>query len=762
MAAPKTILFLSTLAVVLPTIAQAQTSTTQIASRLNGPVFTTAAPGDHDRMFFIEQGTGNVRVLDLATEEVLADPYLTVTNLARGFEKGLLGLAFHPDFASNGKLFVYASQNGGSQDHQSQVFEYTVEDPINNNVVDPSTQRSVLRFDQPFGNHNGGWIGFDPTATGDARNHLYIGTGDGGSANDPQNNSQDITNNLLGKLLRIDVNGDDFPSSDVLNYSIPASNPFASSEGDDEIFAYGLRNPWRTSFDRQTGDIWIGDVGQNQFEEIDLLPAGTSGQNFGWRVMEGNDCFNSGDARDGNLSCNDASLTSPVYDYGHNQGLFGGNSVTGGYVYRGPVKEFQGQYFFADWSSGHIWTRDPDSGEVLNRNSELEPDRGNVNSSIGSFGEDADGNLYVVSTGFSANSGSIYRIESSSRDAVWEGSTWTRDGVAGAEFVEGDHLIINERQLVFDEPSTVAALTFGGAQLSLSAPMEVTSGNITVRSAGTVTMSGDGSLAGTSGAIRKLGSGNLTLVLTEQSSDLLAIREGSVDLDGNTFARTNLASDTVLDARNVQFDVDSLNLELGSNVFLDSLNEDGSLMETPHMVNLLNADGEITISQAIDEALEAVLFERDLTILTASVVESIDGELSIQDRTGGGVLDNLNAGGFTIRTRWEQAGEGANLILEMVRGIPGDANLDGSVDFADFLVLSTNFGEPTLDWRDGTFSGGGVVQFADFLELANNFGTTGFESIIRAAPVPEPNALTMLVFGFGAMTLGCRPTKIRS
>jgi len=724
----------------------AQTSTTRIATRLNSPVFATVAPGDHNRMFFLEQVSGNVRILDLATEEVLADPYLQVTNLDTGFEKGLLGLAFHPDFETNGKLFVYASQNGGSRNHRSQVFEYTVEDPMNSNVVDASTQRSVLRFDQPFGNHNGGWIGFDPTATGDARNHLYIGTGDGGAANDPENNSQDITDNLLGKLLRIDVSGDDFSSSEVQNYSIPASNPFVNSEGDDEIFAYGLRNPWRNSFDQQTGDIWIGDVGQNEIEEIDLLPAGTSGQNYGWRVMEGNDCFNSGDSRDGNLSCNDVSLTSPIYEYSHANGAFGGTSVTGGYVYRGPLKEFQGQYFFADWGSGHIWTRDPDSGTVLNRNRELDADQGTANRAVGSFGQDADGNLYVVSTGFSANSGSIYRIDSSSRDAVWDSSTWTRDGVAGAEFVEGDHLIVNSRSVAFDEPTRVAALTFGGAALSLSAPMEVVSGNVTVRSAGTVTMSGDGSLVGTSGVIRKLGDGDLTLVLTEQSNNMLAIHEGSVDLDGPAFARTTLAAETVLDALNAQFEAESLSLELGATMFLDITTEDGSIMESPHKVGFLNAAGQIEVSQPIDEALAAILVERDLTILAATEVDAT-GTLSIVDSSNGEVLNAYEMGGLTIQPSWDLSGDGANLNLTLVRGIEGDTNLDGVVDFEDFLIFASNFGAETLDWRDGAFSGGGVVQFADFLGLADNFGRTGFEPIVRAAQVPEPQGIVLFAIG---------------
>ena len=432
--------------------ADAQTFTDRVVSRLNSPVYVTAPNGDENRLFLLEQNTGRVRVIDLATEEVLDEPYLTISNLSRFGEKGLLGLAFHPDFATNGKLYVYASQQGGRGDHSSQVFEFTASDPLTSNAVDVSTQRSVLRFDQPFGNHNGGWIGFDPTATGEDRNYLYVATGDGGSGGDPQNNSQDTTENLLGKILRLDVSGDDFPDSDELNYSIPASNPFVETTTDNEIFAYGLRNPWRTSFDRATGDLWMGDVGQGSREEIDLLPSGTSGQNYGWRVMEGTRCFNTGDARDGNVQCNDATLTEPVYEYRHTETEFGGRSVTGGYVYRGPLHEFQGQYFFADFASGHLWTLDPDSGDVLNRNDELDANVGSANASVASFGEDDAGDLYIVNYG-----GSLYRVSSTSRDATWDGSlasvgeagdgsswddakNWSRDGVADVGFVTGDHL----------------------------------------------------------------------------------------------------------------------------------------------------------------------------------------------------------------------------------------------------------------------------------------------------------------------------------
>jgi len=556
----KLILILSAFS--LPTLAHAQTELKLVTGRMRLVIYATAPDDDPNRLFVVEQ-PGNIRVLDRMTNEVLEQPYLVVNNLSEGTEKGLLGLAFHPDFASNGKLYTYSSEIGGSQDHQSQIFEYTVEDPMNNNVIDTSTRRSVLRFDQPYAGHNGGWIGFDPTATGDARNYLHIASGDGGNRFDPDNNAQDLTDNLLGKILRVDVAGDDFPTDEFQNYSIPATNPFVGKAGDGEILAYGLRNPWRASFDRQTGDLWIGDVGQHDIEEINILSAGTSGQNYGWRMMEGNTCVNPGEVSEGNLPCFDPSLTPPVYDYEHNQGAFGGFSVTGGYVYRGPVKEFQGQYFFSDFETSHFWTLDPDSNKVLNRTADFpteEPIR-----NVSSFGDDGSGDLYVTSHRFG-----VYRIETSSRDAVWDGQSivgspgdgslwsdannWSRDGASDVAFEDGDHLILHG-ELASNDPRKFSALTLGDAgSLTVGARTEIVSGNITVPAGavGRVAVVDDGSLGGTSEAIRKLGQGILVFDLKDQAGDMLAIHHGTAELNGSTFTRTKISSSAQLDARSVR------------------------------------------------------------------------------------------------------------------------------------------------------------------------------------------------------------------
>jgi len=248
---------------------------------------------------------------------------------------------------------------------------------------------------QPFSNHNGGWIGFSPND-----GYLYIGTGDGGSAGDPGNRAQDITNQLLGKMLRIDVDGDN-----AGNYGIPQDNPFVGISGDDQIWAYGLRNPWRNSFDRVTGDLYIGDVGQSAWEEIDFQPADSiGGENYGWCCYEGNHSFNVA-----NCAPPD-TMVFPIHEYNHALGM----SLSGGYVYRGcAIPTLDGTYFFADWFLARLWSFNYDGNNVQNftsRIDELSPSQDGFGiNQISSFGEDAAGELYIVDQGSGA-SGQVFKI----------------------------------------------------------------------------------------------------------------------------------------------------------------------------------------------------------------------------------------------------------------------------------------------------------------------------------------------------------------
>ena len=369
----------------------------RLVNGLNEPIYATHAPGDRSSLFVLEQD-GVIKKIDLATNTVAASPFLTVSNLSLNGERGLLGLAFHPQYEVNRRFFVYTTDSSGD----TLIREFAAN--ADGLTADPTSERIILGFDQPFGNHNGGWMDFGPDG------YLYIASGDGGSANDPFNHGQ-RAETLLGAMLRIDVDGDDFPSDNSRNYAIPVSNPFVgTTAGADEVWAYGLRNPWRNSFDRETGDLYIADVGQNVKEEINVQPAGSAGgENYGWRLREGTIAT---------PSVGGASPTgaiAPIYDYDHNSSDTGGFSVTGGYVYRGPIDELQGHYFFADFVTSRIWSfrfngdTPPDHDgtnfeDFIDWTELISPDAGTI-SSIASFGEDAAGNLYIVDRG-----GEIFRV----------------------------------------------------------------------------------------------------------------------------------------------------------------------------------------------------------------------------------------------------------------------------------------------------------------------------------------------------------------
>ena len=350
-----------------------------VVNGLDMPVFVTSPPGD-DRLFVVEK-QGGIRIVDNGL--LLPTPFATldvanVTSLSD--ERGLLGLAFHPDFATNRKLYVFYSDNSSDT-----VVDQYLADDANPNVIDPSTQTQVLFLDDFAGNHNGGMIAFGPDG------YLYIGIGDGGGAGDPNEYGENL-NVLFGKILRIDV--------DTLPYTIPADNPYAGGGGRGEIWSYGLRNPWRWSFDRQTGDMYIGDVGQNAWEEVNVEPAGTPNRHYGWDSREGAHCY------EPSTGCATAGRTDPVHEYAQS-GSPGGCTVVGGYVYRGcQMPGYHGVYFFADYCGGWIRSFQWDgAGGVSN----LVNHPGLAVDDIVSFGQDADGELYVVVQD-GPNGGAVLRI----------------------------------------------------------------------------------------------------------------------------------------------------------------------------------------------------------------------------------------------------------------------------------------------------------------------------------------------------------------
>ncbi len=359
--------------------------TERIASGLTRPVFVTAPPGDALRVFVIEQFTATIRILKGGV--LLARPFLDINSLVidNGNERGLLGLAFHPHYAANGYFYVNYTNNAG----ETVVARYTVSQ--NPDLADPNSASVLITISQPYANHNGGMLAFGPYD-----GYLYIGMGDGGSAGDPDNRAQNDSE-LLGKLLRIDADS-------AQPYAIPPDNPYVGP-GDprDEIWAKGLRNPWRFSFDRLTGDLYIADVGQSAYEEIDFQSIlSTGGENYGWRLMEASHCYNPPS------NCDSEGLTYPIHEYTHGGSPFR-CSVTGGYVYRGSnLDGLQGTYFFADYCSGQVWSFRYDGSTVTSftdRTAELNPGNGVSIESIVSFGEDGIGELYVVDLG-----GEIFKV----------------------------------------------------------------------------------------------------------------------------------------------------------------------------------------------------------------------------------------------------------------------------------------------------------------------------------------------------------------
>ncbi len=368
----RTTAFAAIAAAALAQGANAQVTDELISGSVTNPTFMTTARDGTNRLFVLQR-RGQIRIIEDGA--LLASNFLDldslIPNISGSDERGLLGMAFHPDFANNRKFYV--NYINSASDTVVAEYEVFADFP---NTANPTTARILMTIDQPFTNHNGGWMDFGPDG------YLYISTGDGGSGGDPGNRAQDITNQLLGKMLRIDVDGNNSSNG---QYGIPADNPFVGVTGDDEIWAYGLRNPWRSSFDMMTGDLWIADVGQNAIEEVNFQESNTrggsvGGENYGWRCYEGNNAFN--------LSgCAPAStMTFPVHTYNHSAGRC---SITGGYVYRGcAMPDLYGFYIFGDYCGGQVYAMDPSDFSVTQIF--------DVGSGLSAFGQDEDGEIYVL------------------------------------------------------------------------------------------------------------------------------------------------------------------------------------------------------------------------------------------------------------------------------------------------------------------------------------------------------------------------------
>jgi glucose/arabinose dehydrogenase len=400
-----------------------------VASGFVNPVHLSHAGDGSSRLFVVEQPG---RIMILQAGQVIPEPFMDITDIVlSGGERGLLSIAFHPNYENNRYFYVNYTRR---PDGATVVARYqTSADP---NLADPFSSRTLLTVPQPYANHNGGQIAFG------ADGYLYIGMGDGGSGGDPQNYAQNV-NSLLGKILRIDVDQGD-------PYSIPPDNPFVDQEGADEIWALGLRNPWRFSFDSESDDLYIGDVGQGDWEEIDFQSAITpGGLNFGWRCKEANHIYNT------SAPCNDpiflGELIDPIAEYDHNSG----QSVTGGFVYRGNLyPALTGYYFFADYVQGKIWSMiSTGPGQWSRPIQNLD-----TNINISSFGEDETGELYVLDY----KGGSIRRLADArgpTPDLSNSSKKVSPPNAAAGDIVTYTIQLINSHQLYIGEaPSQILNL----------------------------------------------------------------------------------------------------------------------------------------------------------------------------------------------------------------------------------------------------------------------------------------------------------------
>ena len=355
----------------------------RVATGMDFPIFLAPVPDSTGRVFVVERA-GLIRLLSPANGAIAATPFLDVTGqVSTDGERGLLGFATAPDFATSGRFYVYLTVPDGT----IEVRRYqTIAN--NRDQADPASGDAILRIAHPRSNHNGGWIGFGPDGM------LYVATGDGGGTGDPDNNGQN-RGTLLGKILRIDPSSDGFPTDANRDYAIPAGNPFTAPNAP-EVWAYGLRNPFRNSFDPLTGHLYIGDVGQGAVEEIDLARAGEAGLNFGWPIMEGTQPYRG--------PANTPGLTAPIAEYSHGTGAREGSSVTGGVVYRGPLESLGGEYLFGDFVQPNLWSIQ--TGVILQgttipstrfrlRNANFAPTAGTIDNVV-AFGTDSANNVYIV------------------------------------------------------------------------------------------------------------------------------------------------------------------------------------------------------------------------------------------------------------------------------------------------------------------------------------------------------------------------------
>lgn len=730
-------------------LAQSALELTRVATGLTNPLYATHAPGDPQRLFVVEK-TGAIKILNLASGTVSATPFMTAAVTSAGIglttdsERGLLGLAFHPNYQSNGRFFINSTDSAGT----TRIREFR---RLTADQVDSTSARDVLSITQPYSNHNGGWLDFGRDG------HLYIAMGDGGSSNDPHNYSQDRSS-LLGKMLRLDVSGDDFPTDATRNYRVPATNPFVGQAGmRGEIWAYGLRNPWRNSFDRATGDLYMGDVGQSAREEINFQPAASAGgENYGWRVREGT-------ISTGLTGQSGTPLVAPIYDYVRGSGTFQGLSVTGGYVYRGPVAALDGQYFFGDYVRGRLFSlvfngTTPGAFNGTNFTSRTDWTASTTTTAgtignISSFGEDAAGNVYLVSYG-----GSVFRIGlpalswSVAGTGTWSAAAtnWTTGSGSAAAWNAQRRAVFTPTQAVVrltGDVSVGLGLEFRGAQ----ARLEGVGGRVI--------------LAGTTSALNQIdviagGTATVAVPLVA-AAGLLKTGAGALVLTGSggPAGPTTIRGGAVVVAHETALASGTVRIESG-----------GTVRVAPGLSASLGglrlAGGTLDVSNG-------------RVSLRAGSYDPVAIQAGLQSGRGGG--DWRGPAGVTSTAvaaadgpaprgvGWLAESDGA---MALAYAAPGDTNLDWQVDLLDtanFLAAGQFDSSSLATWSEGDFTYDGLVDIldaADFLSTglydAGGYNGSGAAGV---AAVPEPAVWVItavapaLVAGAAARRRACRSRR---
>jgi glucose/arabinose dehydrogenase len=667
----------------------------RVATGLTQPLFAGAPPGDLSRLFIVEKG-GQIKILDLASGQVLATPFLNLSGqINADGERGLLGLAFDPDFANNGFFYINVSNPSSAPSNplDTEIRRYHV-DPATPNVADPASATLILTIDQStFSNHKGGWLGFGPD--GD----LYISVGDGGGGGNPLHTGQDI-NSLQGKILRIDVHS---PSDPGLNYHVPADNPFAGpTNGADEIFAFGLRNPWRPSFDRGLGDFYIADVGENTWEEIDF---GQKGANYGWNSFEGPAAFSGGDPVN-----NAGPLTFPIYSYDHSVG----RSITGGYVYRGEAEALQGQYFFADFITHKVFTLrfDGSSWVATERTGQIMTDAGAINNPS-SFGEDGRGNLYLVDI-----DGDVFRLTPM---GTFGDQGDTLSGLAGNDMLFGG-----------SGNDTLAG--GAGADMLFGGPGTDTANYSSSPAAVTVNLlTGLGSGSDAQGDILTgieniIGSAFDDTLTGDSGPNVLAGGPGADTLTGHGGIDT---ADYSSSSARV-----TVNLATGSGTGGDAQGDTLSGIEN-------------IIGSAFDDTLTGDTNAN--TLAGGAGVDTLNGGGGNDTLVGGPGGDTLNGGAATDTADYSSSSAGVSVNLQTNSGLNGDAqgdtfssieNIIGSA-FSDMLTGDGLANALTGGAGDDTLNGG---LNADTLEGGRGIDTAVFSGL-RSAYTITHSGNTLVVSG---------------